>query len=266
MNQISQSRKIFLSITDIWFASDDIMKQGQIFDMYRNCPRKNCCLVCVYSGSAKYYFQNKTAIVKPGDLIFLQEPYYFKVLSETYHYGYVYFLAEEKGPFHLKNAVYTLDNAKKIVMTMEKLVSLSFYKKTGYYLKMASIIYDMLHKIILNEFSNSRINDKHQKIAPSLDYLSSHYNDRTLSMEQIAAMSGLSERQFRRIFTEIYAVTPARYTTQLRIDRAKDLLANPYRTVTEIAEQVGYSDVYYFSKQFKAETGETPTQYRNNHY
>lgn len=259
------SRKTFIRITEIFFAADDTMKQGQIFELYRKCPRQNNCLVCVYSGTAKYYFENEEVIVKPGDLISLQDPYYFEVLSETYHYGYVYFDIQKDDSVYLKNAVYRLNNAKSIQMNMEKLVSLSFYKKPGYYLKMAVLIYDMLYQIISNEFSNSHLNDKYRKIEPSLQYLSTHFTDRSLSIEQAATLSGLSERQFRRIFKELYSMTPCRYLTLLQIDRAKELLSNPYRTVAEAAEQTGYSDVYYFSKQFKAETGETPTQYRKNH-
>ncbi len=265
MIQSPLSRKTFISITEIDYASDDTMKQGQIFEMFRRGLRQHNCLVCVYEGSAKYYFENEEVIVKSGDLISLRGMYSLEALSETYHYGYVSFKARENDSFILKNAVYTPANSKSMQMNMEKLVSLSFYKKPGYYLKMAILIYEMLYQIISNEFSNSHLNDKYRKIEPSLQYLSKHFTDRSLSIEQVAALSGLSERQFRRIFTELYSMTPVRYLTLLQIDRAKELLDNSFRTVTEIAEQAGFSDIYYFSKQFKAETGETPTQYRLNH-
>lgn len=266
MIQNPLSRKTFISITEIDYASDDTMKQGQIFELFRKGLRQHNCLVCVYEGSAKYCFGNEEVIVKSGDLISLRGMYSLEALSKTYRYGYVSFKAREIDSFILKNAVYTPTNPKSMQMNMEKLVSLSFYKKPGYYLKMAILIYEMLYQIISNEFYNSRLNDKYQKIEPSLQYLSKHFSDRSFSIEQVAALSGLSERQFRRIFTELYSMTPCRYLTLLRIDRAKVLLSNSNRTVSEVAEQVGYCDVYYFSKQFKAETGETPTQYRDNHY
>ena len=51
-------------------------------------------------------------------------------------------------------------------------------------------------------------------------------------------------------------------STELRINAAKELLADPFRSSAEVASMVGYEDASYFARAFKKRTGMTPTQYR----
>ncbi len=50
--------------------------------------------------------------------------------------------------------------------------------------------------------------------------------------------------------------------TELRINAAKELLKDPFRSSAEVASMVGYEDASYFARAFKKRTGVTPTQYR----
>ena len=50
--------------------------------------------------------------------------------------------------------------------------------------------------------------------------------------------------------------------TELRINAAKELLTDPFRSAAEVASMVGYEDASYFARAFKKRTGMTPTQYR----
>ena len=50
--------------------------------------------------------------------------------------------------------------------------------------------------------------------------------------------------------------------TELRINAAKELLKDPFRSSAEVASMVGYEDASYFARAFKKRTGMTPTQYR----
>ena len=50
--------------------------------------------------------------------------------------------------------------------------------------------------------------------------------------------------------------------TELRINAARELLKDPFRSSAEVASMVGYEDASYFARAFKKRTGETPTQYR----
>ena len=72
----------------------------------------------------------------------------------------------------------------------------------------------------------------------------------------------LSRRQFDELFKKRFHKTPARYIMLEKIEYAKQLLQMPHLSIMEVAERCGFSDVYYFSKVFKKETGTTPTSFR----
>jgi YesN/AraC family two-component response regulator len=53
------------------------------------------------------------------------------------------------------------------------------------------------------------------------------------------------------------------FLARARVERACQLLAESTMNVSQIAETMGYSDIYFFSKQFKQFVGESPLRYRN---
>lgn len=81
--------------------------------------------------------------------------------------------------------------------------------------------------------------------------------------EHIAAALGTSYDGFRKRFTKDAGVSPAKYHTLRRIDRACELLLNNSLTVKEIALQLGFVDEFHLSKRFKQIVGVSPTGFRN---
>jgi len=86
--------------------------------------------------------------------------------------------------------------------------------------------------------------------------------DQTIDVPQLAHSFGLSDRSFRRQFSEQMGVAPARYRMLQRIAAARILLVETTVPVGVIAERLGYCDVHFFSKQFKLVTGTTPARFR----
>lgn len=82
--------------------------------------------------------------------------------------------------------------------------------------------------------------------------------------EQIAAALGMSYDGFRKRFSKEAGVSPARYHTLRRIDRACELLLkDPLTPLKEIALQLGFVDEYHLSKRFKQVIGVSPTGFRS---
>ena len=71
---------------------------------------------------------------------------------------------------------------------------------------------------------------------------------------------------FRRLFKQYTGLAPAQYIAQLRLQRAKELLSTSAKSIKEIAVEMNYESVDYFSTQFRRLTKMTPTQYRNNSF
>lgn len=64
------------------------------------------------------------------------------------------------------------------------------------------------------------------------------------------------------LFTSVEGITIETYTILQRIERVKELLVYGEKSLSEIADQMGYSSVQYLSQQFKKVTGSTPSQFK----
>lgn len=84
----------------------------------------------------------------------------------------------------------------------------------------------------------------------------------TASVAEIAAVCGVSERTFRRLFGRCFGVAPAEYREANRVTRARRMLRGDNRSVGEIAAALGFRDTSYFCRRFRAAVGCSPTEYR----
>ena len=82
--------------------------------------------------------------------------------------------------------------------------------------------------------------------------------------ENMARQIGLSAESFRKRFTRLAGQPPARYRMGRLIDRACELMQNRSLKDRQIAESLGFCDEFYFSRRFKAVTGQSPRQFRLN--
>ncbi len=101
------------------------------------------------------------------------------------------------------------------------------------------------------------------KLYRAVFYMEQHFTE-AISLTELAKMSYLSERQFRRLFTQHYGISPTRHLQQLRINKARYLLRNTELNINEIAQSTGFVDSNYFTRLFKSETGIPPKQYRSD--
>lgn len=88
-----------------------------------------------------------------------------------------------------------------------------------------------------------------------------HSFGKELSVETIARECGLSEYHFFRLFKATFGISPHQFLIRKRIERACELLQHPGLSISEIAHQCGFSDIFTFSKSFKKHTGFSPTHY-----
>ncbi|MBN2982912.1 MULTISPECIES: helix-turn-helix domain-containing protein [Cohnella] len=81
-------------------------------------------------------------------------------------------------------------------------------------------------------------------------------------VDDLAARAGLSSRYFSIKFKELIGVSVQSYMIRMRIERAQHLLTHAGMNVTEVAETLGYRDIFFFSRQFKQYTGKSPSELR----
>ena len=86
-----------------------------------------------------------------------------------------------------------------------------------------------------------------------------------VTLEEIAQKLGITPEYLGTQFHQEMGVNFSAYMKEFRIEKAKELLLGTQLKLYEIAEMVGYSDSKYFSKVFKAQTGQLPAEYRRTH-
>jgi AraC family transcriptional regulator len=83
-----------------------------------------------------------------------------------------------------------------------------------------------------------------------------------ITLADLAGIAQLSPFHFARAFKQSFGLPPHRYHMGRRIERAKTLLENPARSVTEIAAVTGFAETSSFTAAFRRSVGMTPTDYR----
>jgi AraC-like DNA-binding protein len=86
--------------------------------------------------------------------------------------------------------------------------------------------------------------------------------DERLATEVIAEQLGLTYASFRKKFTQVTGTSPGQYRIRLRLQQAQEQLAGSQTPIADIAQNLGYPDVYSFNTQFTRHIGMPPGQYR----
>lgn len=97
-------------------------------------------------------------------------------------------------------------------------------------------------------------------------YLEEHYQEIEFSIKDMANYFNFTQCYLCVMYKKKTGITINQALTQLRIDKAKELLKNPKLKLYDIAYKVGYADGKYFTKVFSKVTGITPKQFRERHW
>lgn len=103
---------------------------------------------------------------------------------------------------------------------------------------------------------------KSKYVMEALRYIAGHYNDPDISVSSVAWDLGISEGHLSHVFKKETSRTLGSYLTDYRIHMAMELLRDCRNKVYEVAEQVGYRDITYFSSTFKRVAGLSPSEYQ----
>lgn len=85
-----------------------------------------------------------------------------------------------------------------------------------------------------------------------------------IDYQRLATELGFSARTFRREFTRLAGMPPHRFLLAARISHARELLAHTDLPIKEISRELGYRDVFYFTRQFRGLVGVPPGVYRHS--
>ena len=99
-------------------------------------------------------------------------------------------------------------------------------------------------------------------IKEAIRYIHKHL-DRDLSIQTVAQWVGLSPKYFQKVFRESTGKTPNEYIIEEKLTKAKALLRQTDKAISDIAFECGFTNFSYFSRMFKKRLNKTPQEYRN---
>jgi len=120
-----------------------------------------------------------------------------------------------------------------------------------------------INDLLIKTAKSLKLETGEKHIAKSLTLINESFSS-DIAISELAKVENLSVSRYNYVFKKSMGVSPLKYITSLRINKAKYLLKNTDLKVSRIASECGYSDSHFFHRIFKNETEMTPGQYREN--
>lgn len=229
-----------------------------------SCPD----ITYVTEGMAEYAINGTTYRVGSGDLLCLPANSTREAISFPGDFMGCYSV-----DFRLSNAfgglvelpfplIINIGLQSDILKLFNDLWSTWLRRQPGYSIKAHGIfllILDRLFDLMVYKTNSNRIDPRVKKV---MNYIVEHYSEK-LGVAELAELVNLNPVYFGALFKQYVGVTVKRYITEIRINHAVDMLKSGEYSISGLSESCGYNDDLYFSKQFKAIKGLSPSQYFN---
>ena len=230
-----------------------------------NNIREDFYLLILIEGSFDVYLNGKIVPISEGDAIIFppnERFIYSKSQEENVYYLWTHFTGSyaecliKKLGLPLNSIIKNADCAQA-VSAFENAFELTLKNSSFIDSELSVFINNLLINIAKSLKSES--SEKH--IAKSLTIINESFSS-DIAIAELANAENLSVSRYNYVFKKSMGVSPLKYITSLRMSKAKYLLKNTDLTVSQIANECGYSDSHFFHRIFKNENEMTPKQYR----
>lgn len=206
----------------------------------------------VVSGFGIFKIKDNEYNLSPGEMFVIppyEETYYQADSNEPWSYIWIGFTTSTSLPKSLPNVI-LCPEAGNIFASMKKCENYS----DGRSAYLSARLWDLF--ALLTEGRS----EKQDYVEKALEYIHSNYIH-DISIEQIAGDLNLDRTYFSVIFKKKTGLSPKQYLTDYRMNIAASLISKKNVSISTVANSVGYSDLYTFSKVFKRHFGVAPSKY-----
>lgn len=139
---------------------------------------------------------------------------------------------------------------------------LSDVERIGTSAQLCDRLYDILALSCIS--LRQSVETQHNQIAERVvHYIETHYMNADVGLNDISSSVNVSPSYLGALFKKTKGQNISDLLTEVRLNKAQELLSLTDLKIMEVSEKVGYSNQYYFSACFKKKTGLTPTEFRN---
>ncbi len=230
----------------------------------------------IYITKGKGYFSSdstkKTNIVK-GQVVFLfpGQRHTYCPRKETgwneYYIGFKGKIIDDivaNGFISPENQILDVGVNEDLVHLYSTAIKIAKEDKTAAQQNLAGITFNIIGTILsLAQNRNFESKDSAQKIEQAKVIMIENIH-KNIDIKGIATNLGISYSLFRKAFKEYTGYAPAQYFQELKLRKAKELLAESNYSIKEIYYELNFSSYEYFLSFFKKKVGFTPMEYRNS--
>lgn len=236
-----------------------IIKKTEKYDLnfHNNC-RAGDGFVAVFSGKGIFKdADNNVYRIKAGDIVLLknQQKYYMyfekgsTYITSAYH---ISIRLDDNFPAELPSVITGTQNQ---LNKISKLADIWQSKTWDSYTKCRILLIDFYLDIIKAQMWHSFADND---VRMAMKYIHENFK-RNFSGQEIAQYCSVSLSHLRNKFLKQTGMTITKYRDNLRIENAEEMLRTRMFTIGEVADYLGYCDVYHFSKRFKKTKGVSPS-------
>lgn len=255
---MKQSNEYLISNASLSYINPLICGEEQCPAKHSFGPHKRqyYLLHYVLSGKGILKKNEKTYTVNADECFVIRpnEITYYEADSENpWHYVWIGFTADIPIPNAISNNEIISDKRLRELFLSLKSVCEIENNKEEY---LSCIIFQIFQKLTISETV------KNQLVETAKLYIDSNYmND--ISVSSISEMLHINRSYFYKIFKKEEGISPQQYICSFRLNNAKLMLKKTDKTINQIAEDCGFSDVFTFSKAYKNMFNHSPKQERS---
>lgn len=233
-------------------------------------------LFLLVKSNAIFYINGKRNLVKKNSYVLLQPktPCMYQGANENYEDDWFFFNMTDEEKSELLETGLVFDTPV-FLGNIEEISSLIHQISYNHF--SADIYHEEIKILLTSVLFLKTAQQAKLKIIQSPDVLASK-NDRLTylrtrlfeepalfsSIDEMAAYMNLSRSGFQHLYSHTFGVSVIHDVIKGRIEKAKSLLSRTNFSITEISTKCGYKSEFHFMRQFKKETGLTPTDFRRS--
>ena len=213
-------------------------------------------LIFHLSGKSLIFFNGKKLVTEAGSVRFLPKGDVYEYRVERIERGEcidVFF--DTDVPISDEGFVLDMSKRESLEPLFKKIFCAFVSKDEGYRFECISLLYKIFAELQKSSYIPE---SKFRLIKPALDIIQSDFLTRDIRTSELACVSGISETYVKKLFRERFGIPPKKYIIQMKINYAEELLRLDKYSIATVATLSGYSDIGFFSRQFKEYTGVSP--------
>ncbi len=216
--------------------------------------RQSACFIITIKGKIRFTYDGGSLIAQAGAPVFLPKglSYLNECIESAESYVFNFQTLEQN---HLPMQLSAISDT-----IVQEYYERIHYQTDDFILSNHFLVFESLYSLSSRLMKNCAKDDTiHPIVIKALHFISKNYERSEFTVKMLAVYCCVSEVYLRKLFKKELHVSPFQKITEMRMNKAK-MLVDEKRPLKEIAEVIGYSDVFQFSRAYKRYFGHSPTK------